>query len=374
MLLLKRMLAHIGRILVACLVALVIAEVFLQHHQPPKLPFYNKLAPYVMFKPPPNYVWKSDGPAPSSREGRPAIAFTNGDSLRVPSSDYPLSRKKPEGQFRIAMIGGSTVHGGTTFDVTLPGALKRKLQASFPSRDIEVINGGIVSAIARQEFVFLATTLTDYNLDLLITYDGINDSGQMLHFENRVNYPYFFSALETAWNHFISGMQTPWWSVIASRSAVLRIIWPSVAEEPFWWQTVSPEVLIRDQQLRREYADAYIDSWAKIGKLCTAYGIVPVFVLQPTSLYAIFPKETDNPTKGEELFLYANYLVYEDFQAKVREFALANPDYLVLDFSILIPRLEAYLDGAHVYDEVNDEIAGAIGKAIESRIQQGISH
>ena len=93
-------------------------------------------------------------------------------------------------------------------------------------------------------------------------------------------------------------------------------------------------------------------------------------MLQPTSLYAIFPGESRNPRKQ---VLYANYLVYEDMRSNVRQFARTNPNSAVLDLAAFIPRLDAYIDGAHVYDEVNDEIALEIAKAIEPRIRKAMS-
>jgi hypothetical protein len=348
------------------LIAVLIAELILERRKPLKIPFLNELYPYVMFRPPENYAWRSSEPSPSSRKGEYAIAYTNEDSLRIESPDYQLSKKKPVGQIRIAVIGGSTVHIGTRFEVTLPGALKRNLLARYPGRNIEVINAGIISAISRQELILLITTLVDYELDILVIYDGINDSGQMLYFERRPNFPYHYGALENAWSEYLSGIRGPAWKQIMSRSAIAQTLWPSRFTLPYVPNRALPEEIINDSYLRQTYADAYLDNWNKIARVCGAYNIEPFFVLQPTSLYGLFPNgrlsDYDSPA------LYANYLVYEDFREEVRRFAKQKPELGVLDLSNFLPDPTRFYDGAHVYDEVNDTIAEEIAGLISPRI------
>ncbi len=101
-----------------------ILEVVLRYRKTLEFPFQNALYPYVVFRPPANYAWRSPEPSLSSRNGDYAVAYTNEDSLRIASPHYQLEKQKPADQVRIPMIGGSTVHVGTTFRSTLPGALK----------------------------------------------------------------------------------------------------------------------------------------------------------------------------------------------------------------------------------------------------------
>ena len=65
------------------------------------------------------------------------------------------------------MLGGSTTQLASTFDTTLPGALKLLLQRRYPGRDIEVINAGIQSCVSRQSLVQLVTTVVDYHPDMV---------------------------------------------------------------------------------------------------------------------------------------------------------------------------------------------------------------
>ncbi len=343
---------------VALVAAVLLLEIFLESEKVPVFPFHNTLYPYVEFRPPANMTWQSDEPSLSSRNGEFAVAHTNRDSLRIKSPAYSLDRKKPVGQIRIAMIGGSTVHIGTRFEVTLPGALKRILRERYPKSDIEVINGGIISAISRQELIFLITTLVDYELDMIIVYDGINDSGQMLYYEKRPNFPYNYRIMEEAWNQYVAGRREPIWRQILRRSKILKSLWPEKFGSSEILERVTSQELIDDPSLRRVYADAHKDNWDKIRQVCSAYGIRPVFVLQPTSLYSLFPNgiRQDGVARPLQDNLYANYLVYEEFRSTIREFSEAHSGIGVLDLSSLLPEDE-FFDGAHVYDEVNDRIA-----------------
>ena len=96
----------------------------------------------------------------------------------------------------------------------------------YPDLNIEVINGGIISAISRQELIFLITTLVDYDLDILITYDGINDTGQMLYYEARPDFPYNYRIMEEAWSHYVEGKKYSLWKALFNRSSILSMIWP----------------------------------------------------------------------------------------------------------------------------------------------------
>ncbi len=346
-------------------------EWILDKQKPLTFPFHNVLYPYVMFRPPSDTVWHSSGPSPSSRTGEVAIEYSNKDGLRIESSDYVLTPEKPHGQLRIAVIGGSTVRIGTQFEVTLPGSLKQRLKDQFPDTNIEIINAGIISAISRQELVYLITTLVDYDLDILIIYDGINDSGQMLYYERRPNFPYNYNVMERAWSQFTTDKTQPIWQTIINRSSILSRLLQNTKTHDSLINPLPAKDLINDKSLRTTYAKTHIENWYKIRQICKAYGIQPVFILQPTSLYGIFPngvrKQHQNKLYHENL--YANYLVYEEFRDSIQTFSRVNPSLNVLDLSSLL-RADAFFDGAHVYDDVNDTIAEVLVQHLSDDIHK----
>jgi len=351
-------------------IAEVVLTLALKAQQPIEFPFHNVLYPYVEFRPPANTTWQSDSRSPSSRTSEFAVEYTNQDSLRIPSPSYLLEKRKPPCQLRIGLLGGSTVRIGTRFEVTLPGALKRALRARHPTIDFEVINAGIISAISRQELVFFLTTLVDYEIDMLLTYDGINDSGQMLYYERRPNFPYNYRVIEEAWFQYVNDRRLSLWRQILGRSAILRFLWPTKFGDHALLDRVAAAELFDNSALARVYAEAHVDNWERIRRVCTAYDIRPVFVLQPTSLYAIFQDGKRGENRHAPFYdnLYANYVVYEELRKTTRRFSQTHPHLGILDLSSFLP-LDAFFDGAHVYDDMNDTIAEKLADLIERDIQ-----
>lgn len=350
---------------------IVILEFTLASRKPLEIPFYNVIYPYVEFRPHPNVAWHSPDPSPSSRSGEVARSYTNQDSFRIASPDYRLDSKKPAGQVRIAVVGGSTVHAATTYEDTLPGALKNILRGQNPGVDIEVINAGITSSISRQSLVHLITTVVDYDLDLLVIYDGINDSGQMLYYEERPNFPYNYRVKEIAWDQYVAGKRDPIWLEILRRSAIVNRFWPNMFGETNILNKANVQSMIKFPRLRQKYADAYVNNWEKIRRVCVAYHIIPMFVLQPTSLYATFTADMlpEDMMNSPRAAMYANYLVYEEMRKTTKAFSDSHQEIGVFDFSSLLP-LEAYYDGAHVYDDINYQIAETLAKSLRTNLKR----
>lgn len=82
--------------------------------------------------------------------------------------------------FRIIMIGGSTVFGYNTLsdNTTIPALIEQKISDEFP-KTIEIINAGIPASDSNDEVYLLKNFLLKYEPDLIIMYDGWNDASQM---------------------------------------------------------------------------------------------------------------------------------------------------------------------------------------------------
>ena len=98
----------------------------------------------------------------------------NSDGFRGPE----IQEIKSEFHYRIFVIGGSTIFGaGSTSDeTTIPALLQKRFNELEQDFDIEVINAGIVSANSISEKFYIENYLLEFNPDLLIIYDGWNDS------------------------------------------------------------------------------------------------------------------------------------------------------------------------------------------------------
>ncbi len=98
-----------------------------------------------------------------------------------------VPRVKPKGEFRIIVIGGSTVvgFGVATPAQTLVGQLEKRIKQAWPRKDlsVRVINAGIGGAFSAQELTLLNLDLSTYDPDMLVVFDGYNDFNQW-HYVN----------------------------------------------------------------------------------------------------------------------------------------------------------------------------------------------
>lgn len=85
-----------------------------------------------------------------------------------------LESPKPEGTYRIFVLGGSTVFGsGVAGDQTLPAHLESMFELSY---DVEVINAGVNGATSFGEKYLALNLLPALEPDLVVIYDGNNDA------------------------------------------------------------------------------------------------------------------------------------------------------------------------------------------------------
>ena len=90
-----------------------------------------------------------------------------------------ISKEKADDVYRVMFIGGSTAFGsGSTSDeTTIPGYLQQKFNNENLDKKIEIINAGISGYYSLTEIFYIKNFLLEFEPDLLIVYDGINDSG-----------------------------------------------------------------------------------------------------------------------------------------------------------------------------------------------------
>ncbi len=84
---------------------------------------------------------------------------------------------KPHGRIRVAILGGSTAYEETVRDWKKDFArqLEGELHQRLPSKDIEVINAALPGWDSWEDLINLEFRLLDFDLDLIIPYEGIND-------------------------------------------------------------------------------------------------------------------------------------------------------------------------------------------------------
>ncbi len=354
------------------------------------LPFYNKIYPYVMFRPWESYTYETQETYAMSHNKSRIFVYTNEDGFRIPKAGYALPKKKPAGQFRVAFLGPSIVQLGSTFDTALPGSLKLVLQKQYPGRDIEVINAGIQSSVSRQSLVQLLLHVVDYEPDMVILYDGVNDLGLPLTYESRSNFPYNFQTMEEAWNLYREEHRASVWRIAMERSEVFRLLrgWlhPSerkvipTADEPFaGTNAVKAEKVINDKTYAPAHVAGYLSNWRKVIELSRAYNYKTICILAPTPG---LNKEWAHPRMMKEFHLnsaeatqwtQAFQVLYDEAASQIDAMRKQHTGTTFLTMTnALQPPDKYFWDMIHVYDEANMILAEKIFADIRPTIDAAL--
>ena len=366
--------------LAAAIAGLAAGEIWLRLKTPARvaIPFYNRLYPYVMFHPRENVSYITVETYEMSHKRRGVAHFTNEDGFRVPAAGYKIVRPKPAGQLRIAVLGGSAVQMGSTWEDTLPGSLRAVLREAMPGRDVEVINGGITSCVSRQSIAELVFTVAPYQPDVVVLYDGYNDLFLPITYESRPNYPYNFQTMEDAWDAWRTDRQDPLWRVILSRSYVFNLFAQAApantaaqAAEGFYMgaNALRPQQAIDNPALVRDRVAAYLSNWRTLIALASAYHYQPVCVLQPTAgldrawASAYIARGFAMRKDDADRWVAAFSLFYREADRQVRALAAEYPDVRIVSLAgQYLPARGHFWDLVHVYDEVNRDIAREIDR------------
>ncbi|MBD3263600.1 MAG: hypothetical protein GF375_00675, partial [Candidatus Omnitrophica bacterium] len=119
----------------------------------------------------PNLIWKY------KKQKYKEYQFDS-EGLRI-DEGRSVSRKKPEGVYRIIVMGGSHPFGiAINFKETYSYQLERIFGNNLPaeSREVEVVNAAVPGYSTFQVLNLLKYQMADYEPDLVIVDAGINDS------------------------------------------------------------------------------------------------------------------------------------------------------------------------------------------------------
>ena len=107
---------------------------------------------------------------PGYRRGMTAI-----NSLGYRGEEFP--REKPEGVFRIALLGGSSTYTERVSDnaKTFPSLLQRALIERYGHHAVHVVNAGVPGYNSWESLIHLAFRVMDLSPDLIVIYHGTND-------------------------------------------------------------------------------------------------------------------------------------------------------------------------------------------------------
>lgn len=210
-----------------------------------------------------------------------------------------VSVKKPEGTYRIFLMGGSAAYGlGGTWphmqskytvldnSQTIDAYLERILNKTFPDHHIEVINAAITSTWTHHHLIYLNQTIFRYDPDMILFLDGFND-----FFSTNPDHDQFASYSYDMMSRPIMGNPTfrsllimnGWWLyrksalvyVVARALRDLKTIFAGKPEQP-------PMDIDKGMDgLRNVFPKNALKMIERIAIIVKNEGIIPVFMLQP---------------------------------------------------------------------------------------------
>lgn len=104
------------------------------------------------------------------------VVYINSEGFRGPE----FTKNKPENVYRIFILGGSTTFGAGVLDnQTYPHFLQTMFDEANLNFKVQVINTGWPGKWSKQETELIKERLLDFEPDLFIVYDGVNDIDQV---------------------------------------------------------------------------------------------------------------------------------------------------------------------------------------------------
>ena len=234
-------------------------------------------------------------PVRFSRQPRPYTMFSGAagqGGLNVLGYPGPAPRvPKPAAEYRVFMLGGSTVHRG---DPPLAALLEMAF-AEHGAAHVRVYNFGVISSNSTMDLIRLLVEITDLDPDLVIMYNGGNDILHPWSWDPRPGYPFNFIVYEN--NPLLESdvRAYPSTAMLAYGSNLMRIAFGSRFVEAFVPLDAERERCAWGSDAwRDEIVRIYLGNVHKATVICTGIGARFAAFFQPLYYF-----EADQP--GAEL-------------------------------------------------------------------------
>lgn len=283
--------------------------------------------------------------------------------------DIP-DKDKPRDEYRIVVLGGSTVLQG---EPPIPDLIEAALK-SLEDHRVEVYNFGVVSSVSRMELIRLLLQVVDYDPDLVIFYNGGNDFICPLYWDPRPGYPMNFIVYEH--NPLMLDDIRKYKSVpfFLYGSNILRAYIPSYFAKSFIpLNEVKAEVGWMTSDWRERIAQTYVQNIVKAQKIADTYGFDLITVYQPLVFFKDYPDKFEKRilklSLGEE-----GKSAALDVRKRILRKMKREEDIQFHDFSDKFDSLtqRVFSDTVHVTQEGRKLIAEEIVKIL--RMDKTLAH
>ncbi|MBL7069753.1 MAG: SGNH/GDSL hydrolase family protein [Candidatus Omnitrophica bacterium] len=267
----------------------------------------------------------------------------------------PSVLKGPD-EFRIFVVGGSTVFAGET-------SIPDLLQKEFDKRgfnNVKVYNFGVVSSVSGQEISRILFEISDFKPDLIVMYNGNNDIMQPYYMDPRPGYPLNFIVYEN--NPVLSDVRSyPRLTLLLYGSNLLRHLFPNYfVRKLVPLRKLQREARHMSREWKGDIIKTYVKNLAKAAKISKAFGAEFIAFFQPT----IYSKKYLSP--GEEKRARPDEKEYykqmrQRTLAELRRLEEAEP-ITIVDLSDIYADIRdtVFSDPVHTYQESKTMVAEQI--------------
>ncbi|AUN98416.1 hypothetical protein C0V70_09925 [Bacteriovorax stolpii] len=181
---------------------------------------------------------------------------------------------KPSDEFRVIVLGGSTVHFNK---VDIPRYIEAAAHKEAIGKNLKAYNFGIASSVSQQDLVRLVTDVIEYDPDLVIHYGGGNDVFAVV--DPRVNYPHRFSLYEKKVWEGQSVREYPFFHSILLGSQIYRDLFTEdIKKRDFADSGFATPAANQTEELRLW---AYTQNMEIMNHISQSFGINFLSVIQP---------------------------------------------------------------------------------------------
>lgn len=271
-------------------------------------------------------VQDTRAPEPYSMfKGKPGALDHNENGYRGPAAP----KAKPAGEYRVFVLGGSTVYEGNP-------PIARLLEQKFREHgyfNVSVYNYGVVSSVSSMELARIVFEILDLQPDLVVMYNGGNDADHPYYWDPRPGYPFNFVVYEN--NPFVSGTHVSVRDLAMNSLDIFKILLKSsYVNRVLHMDELRASVGHDTDPWRREIARIYVNNLVKAQRICSSFNAEFVCFYQPM-LYT-----KDVQSEEEQRLTQVN----KDHHLAVRDYVLEMVQDPVKDQGL------KFVDLGEVYD------------------------
>jgi hypothetical protein len=264
---------------------------------------FRKPQPYTMFGGTPNADFEYE-----DEQGLRQAEKLNGLGYRGPAPASP----KPAGEYRVFMLGGSTVFLG---EPPIPALLEEEFKRhNLPQ--VKVYNFGVISSVSGMELARIVFEVSELEPDLIVVYNGGNDIMGPYRHDPRPGYPFNFLVYEK--NPLLESnvASYPAFTLLAYGSNIARYFFPAYFSDKFAdFDQLRREAQWGSEEWKSEVAQIYVNNLFKADKISHTFGADFIAFAQPLLYFK------DQPAPEEE-DLFGNWERKEyclEVRQKIRE-------------------------------------------------------